>query len=104
MTRCLLPFLKIGVILALVQSVGSTPSANDLLNKAANGAASCSAPSFKSRGQMPSGPQALPVFSEESSENTSEGVTDNWSKVKPEPNEGIFGKQERSSLVKTETK
>jgi len=41
--------------------MGSEPSASDLFKRAANGVASRSAPSFRSLGHIPSGPQALLV-------------------------------------------
>ena len=90
---------------ALTQSTGSTPSANDLLKMAARGAASSAAPSFRRRGQMPSGPQALVVSNTDNSARTSEGDTIKLSKVNPAMvGNSSFGKPEISSLVKTDVK
>ena len=61
---------------ARTQSRGRTPSANDLLNKAARGIASSAAPSFSRREQMPSGPQALLVSNADNSAHISEGDKD----------------------------
>ena len=70
-----------GVMLALTQSTGSTPSTYDLLTTAARGAASPATPSFRRRGQMPSGQPALVVSNTDSSACNSEGDTIKLSKV-----------------------